>query len=110
MNLTLSDESGICLVQPDVVAIPIPIVVIGGKERKRIIAAKLVSREQVVKLIPCGPDPEKHLNGIREYIRAGFDRIFVHQIGPHQLRFMEFYAKEILPRIRELSERALEAA
>jgi len=61
-------------------------------------------------LIPCGPDPEKHLNGIREYIKAGFDRIFVHQIGPNQLRFMEFYAKEILPRVRELSERALQAA
>jgi len=60
-------------------------------------------------LIPCGPDPEKHLNGIREYIKAGFDRIFVHQISPHQVRFMEFYAKEILPWIRELGERALQA-
>lgn len=74
-------------------------------------AAKLVSVEQVAKLIPCGPDPEKHIKGIREYIQAGFDHIFVHQIGPNQLRFMEFYAKEIFPRIaRELGERPMQAA
>lgn len=74
-------------------------------------AAKLVSVEQVAKLIPCGPDPEKHIKGIREYIKAGFDHVFVHQIGPNQLPFMEFYAKEILPRIaRELGERPMQAA
>ena len=73
-------------------------------------AAKLVSVEQLAKRIPCGPDPEKNLQGIRESIEGGFDRIFIHQIGANQLRFMEFYANEILPRIRELSERALQAA
>jgi coenzyme F420-dependent glucose-6-phosphate dehydrogenase len=62
-------------------------------------AAKLVSEEKISELIPCGPDPEKHLHAIREYIKAGFDHIFIHQIGPNQEQFMDFCAKEILPRI-----------
>jgi coenzyme F420-dependent glucose-6-phosphate dehydrogenase len=74
-------------------------------------AANLVTVEQVAKLVPCGPDPEKHLKGIREYINAGFDHIFVHQIGPNQEGFMDFYAKEILPRISaEVNGRGLQAA
>ena len=62
-------------------------------------AAKLVSVEQIAKLIPCGPDAEKYLNGIREYIEAGFNHIFIHQIGPNQEQFMDFCAKEIFPQI-----------
>lgn len=60
--------------------------------------AKLVSIDNLAKLIPCGPDPEKHLRAIRQYIEAGYDHIFIHQIGPDQEQFMDFYAKEILPK------------
>ena len=61
--------------------------------------AKLVPLEQVAKLIPCGPDPEKHLRAIRQYIEAGYDHIFIHQIGPNQEPFMDFYAREIFPKL-----------
>jgi coenzyme F420-dependent glucose-6-phosphate dehydrogenase len=74
-------------------------------------AANLVSLEKIAELIPCGPDPEKHWNAIREYIAAGFDHIFIHQIGPDQEQFMDFYAKEIFPRIaKETGERRPRAA
>lgn len=74
-------------------------------------ASNLVSMEQISKLIPCGPDPEKHLRAIREYIKAGFDHIFIHQIGPNQEQFMDFYATEIFPRIaKETGETTLRAA
>jgi len=74
-------------------------------------ASELVSVEQVARLIPCGPDPEKHLNAIREYVKAGFDHIFIHQIGSGQEQFMNFYAREIFPRIaRETGEPGLRAA
>ncbi|MBV9342546.1 MAG: TIGR03557 family F420-dependent LLM class oxidoreductase [Acidobacteria bacterium] len=73
-------------------------------------AAKLVSVDQIAKLIPCGPDPVRHLNAIREYTEAGFSHVFIHQIGPNQEAFMDFYAKEILPELakqrHEHSERA----
>lgn len=74
-------------------------------------AAKLVPVDQIAKLIPCGPDPEKHLNGIRKFIKAGFDHIFIHQIGPNQEQFMDFYAQEILPVIaKEAGRSRLKAA
>jgi G6PDH family F420-dependent oxidoreductase len=74
-------------------------------------ASELVSKEQIAKSMPCGPDPEKHLKGIREYIKAGYDHIFIHQIGPNQEPFMDLYAKEILPRVgSEMSQRGLKAA
>jgi alkanesulfonate monooxygenase SsuD/methylene tetrahydromethanopterin reductase-like flavin-dependent oxidoreductase (luciferase family) len=46
------------------------------------------------------PDPEKHLESIRRYVDAGFDEIYVQQIGPEQEGFFRFYEKEILPKLR----------
>lgn len=50
--------------------------------------------------IPCGPDPEKHLKAIRAWADAGFDHVYVHQIGPDQEGFLDFYEREILPKAR----------
>ena len=47
-----------------------------------------------------GPDPERHLEGIKEFVDAGFDHIYIHQIGPDQDGFFDFYRKEILPACR----------
>ena len=49
--------------------------------------------------IPCGPDPERHLDVIRTYADAGYDAVFVHQIGSNQEGFLRFYADEVLPKI-----------
>ena len=62
-------------------------------------ACSSVTEEQVAEEIVCGPDPEKHLAKIREYAKAGFDHVCVHQVGPDQAGFMRFYAKEILPQL-----------
>ena len=58
-----------------------------------------VTEQSIAQAVPCGPDPEKHLQMIRKYIKAGYDNIFIHQIGPNQDAFMDFYAREILPRV-----------
>ena len=58
----------------------------------------MVPKEKLAETVPCGPDPERHLEGIREYEEAGFDHVWVHQIGPDQEAFFDFYAREILPR------------
>jgi coenzyme F420-dependent glucose-6-phosphate dehydrogenase len=57
---------------------------------------ELVSAEEVAKLIPCGPDPEKHVIAIRQYIDAGLDHIFIHQIGPNQSSWI-FTCEKFLP-------------
>jgi hypothetical protein len=51
----------------------------------------------VAEVIPCGPDPEPHREMMRQYIDAGYDEVYVQQIGPNQKAFFEFYKKEILP-------------
>ena len=54
----------------------------------------------VAEAFPCGPDPERHLEAFREYIDAGYDEVYVLQIGPEQESFFRFYEKEILPKLR----------
>lgn len=46
-------------------------------------------------------DPEEHLEQIRPYIELGFTHLIFHAPGDDQARFLNQYAKEILPRIRQ---------
>ncbi|GII82883.1 LLM class F420-dependent oxidoreductase [Sphaerisporangium siamense] len=62
--------------------------------------AEIVTEEQATAASPCGPDPEEHAEAIRKYVDAGFDEVYVNQIGPNQEAFFEFYAREVLPRLR----------
>lgn len=65
--------------------------------------SKLVTPETVKQQYILGQNPEQHLQEIRKYAEAGFDHIYVHQIGPDQQRFFRFYEKEILPRVGEIT-------
>jgi len=58
---------------------------------------KVVTEDQVAEAIPCGPDPAVHLAKIREYVEAGFDHVYLHQVGPDQRGFIEFAERELLP-------------
>ena len=49
--------------------------------------------------IPLGPDPERHLDSIRQYVDAGYDHVYVHQIGPDQEGFFRFYEREVMPKL-----------
>lgn len=62
-------------------------------------ACKPLSREQAVEHISCGPDPERHLEAIRRYEKAGFDHIYLHQVGPDQEAFFDFFEDELEPRL-----------
>jgi alkanesulfonate monooxygenase SsuD/methylene tetrahydromethanopterin reductase-like flavin-dependent oxidoreductase (luciferase family) len=45
----------------------------------------------------CGPDPERHRAAIQAYVDAGYDEVYVMQMGPDQAGMIEFYRREILP-------------
>ena len=36
---------------------------------------------------------------LQEFQGAGYEHVFVHQVGPDQEGFLEFYAKEVLPAV-----------
>jgi G6PDH family F420-dependent oxidoreductase len=59
--------------------------------------AELLTPDKVTSSIVCSPDPEKHIARIQQYIEAGFTEICVHQVGPEQEAFFEFYRREVLP-------------
>jgi G6PDH family F420-dependent oxidoreductase len=62
-------------------------------------ASELVTEEMVADTVPCGADPDRHLNAIREYERVGFDELYVSQIGPEQDEFFAAYREHILPQM-----------
>jgi len=62
-------------------------------------AASLVTEDTLAESLPLGPDPERHLSTIRQYFDAGYDHVYVHQIGPDQAGFFDFYRREILPKV-----------
>jgi hypothetical protein len=61
--------------------------------------ASLVTEEQVAARVVCGVDVERHLAAIAAFAAAGFDRVYVHQVGPDQDAFFRFYGEEVLPRL-----------
>jgi G6PDH family F420-dependent oxidoreductase len=63
-------------------------------------AAANVTPEDVAKVITCGADPDAHLAAIDKYIEAGYDMVYIHQVGHDQQSFFNFYRDEILPRFR----------
>jgi G6PDH family F420-dependent oxidoreductase len=62
-------------------------------------ASELVGPEQASQDVPCGPDIDAHLEAIRAYEQAGFDELYVNQIGPEQDGFFRVYRDEVLPRL-----------
>jgi G6PDH family F420-dependent oxidoreductase len=62
-------------------------------------ASQLVTEDKLAEVIACGPDPERHLESIRQYVEAGFDEIYISQIGNDQAGFFEFYRRELAPRL-----------
>lgn len=60
--------------------------------------AQLVTVEHIAQAVVCGPDPARYHAKIEEYANAGFDHIYIHQIGADQAGFFSFAKREILPK------------
>src|SRR5438067_6844337 len=60
-------------------------------------AARLVTPEALAEKIVLGPDPGRHLAAVDAFARAGFDHVYVHQVGPDQEGFFRFHEREVLP-------------
>ena len=64
------------------------------------LSTELAREEDVEESILCSADPARHLEKLKEFVDAGFDHVYVHQVGPRQEDFFRFYEKEILPEAR----------
>ena len=63
-------------------------------------AARLVTPEMLADEVVCGPDVDQHVAALQEYAAAGFDELYVNQIGPDQDAFFAAYSQRVLPRLR----------
>jgi G6PDH family F420-dependent oxidoreductase len=62
-------------------------------------AVENVSEDDIKDSLAYGPDPQRHIELIKKYLDAGYTHVWVHQIGPDQDGFFDFYATEVLPKI-----------
>jgi G6PDH family F420-dependent oxidoreductase len=60
-------------------------------------AASLVTVDAASEGVPCGMDAGEHVEHLRRYVDAGYDEVFVQQVGPDQQTFLDFYVEDVLP-------------
>ena len=60
-------------------------------------AASKVTVDDVAEAIPCGPDVEPIVAAAKKYLDAGFDRLYISQIGPAQDEFFAFVDDDLAP-------------
>ncbi|MEU5279048.1 LLM class F420-dependent oxidoreductase [Streptomyces asoensis] len=63
-------------------------------------AQELVTEEMVGENTVCGDDVDEHVRTLTAFADAGFDRVYVNQIGPDQRGFFDFYRTKVLPRLQ----------
>ncbi|MGX4688895.1 LLM class F420-dependent oxidoreductase [Streptomyces sp. JNUCC 63] len=59
----------------------------------------LVTEDMVRENVVCGDDVDQHVSALKEFADAGFDRVYVNQIGHDQRGFFDFYRSKVLPQL-----------
>jgi len=63
-------------------------------------ASQLVTREATAASVTAGPDVEAHVAALREYVDAGFDEVYVANMGPEYLAMIEAYGRDVIASVR----------
>jgi G6PDH family F420-dependent oxidoreductase len=66
-------------------------------------ASAIVTEDDAVSAVAAvGPRVEDFVEGLRPYVEAGFDEVYVAQIGPDQQGFLRFWEQELAPALADL--------
>ena len=60
-------------------------------------AVSTVTPDDVAESVLCSGDAKEHEAKIQEFVDAGFDHVYVHQVGPEQEAFFRLYENELVP-------------
>ena len=63
--------------------------------------ATIVTEDAIAEQVTCGPDIDRHVAAIQAFSDAGYDHVYVHQVGPDQEGFLDAYAADLLPRFAD---------
>jgi G6PDH family F420-dependent oxidoreductase len=66
-------------------------------------AGELVTREKFAEKGAFGPDVADHVKAYRPFVEAGFDDVYVANMGPHYADMIAAYGAEVLPELRSAS-------
>jgi G6PDH family F420-dependent oxidoreductase len=55
--------------------------------------------EQTIGSSPCGPDPGAIVEAIRSFVDAGYDHVYVHQVGTDVDGFVRLWQDELVPEL-----------
>jgi coenzyme F420-dependent glucose-6-phosphate dehydrogenase len=61
-------------------------------------AAGMVEPDDLAETMPLGPDPSRYLEEIKAFEDAGFEHVYIHQVGPDQDGFVTFAKNELMPK------------
>jgi hypothetical protein len=59
----------------------------------------MVTPDDMADKIPCGPDPDRHADAIKEFFAAGYDEVHLSQVGDPTDGFFKFFTDELAPRL-----------
>jgi G6PDH family F420-dependent oxidoreductase len=59
-------------------------------------ASQLVTDQMTREAVACGPDPAKHAEQLQAYEKAGFDEVYIANMGPHYRELTDLYRREFL--------------
>jgi G6PDH family F420-dependent oxidoreductase len=65
-------------------------------------ASEWADDDAIAEEVICGPDPDRHVDAIREFADAGYTHVYFHQVGPDQEGFFRFYERELASRLDDL--------
>jgi G6PDH family F420-dependent oxidoreductase len=66
-------------------------------------ATKFIRPEDLADNAGLGPDPDSHLKAIAKYVDAGFDHIVLTGVGDDQAGFIDFFQRELKPRLARMA-------
>jgi G6PDH family F420-dependent oxidoreductase len=61
--------------------------------------SQLVTEDLAAQRAICSTDPERFVQGIRGFAGAGYSHVLIHQYGPRQAEFIDFFSGEVRPRL-----------
>lgn len=63
-------------------------------------ASTMVTKEKIAQDTPAGPDVDDHVAAFQPFLEAGFDEIYVANIGPEYAAMLRAYGRDVLPALK----------
>jgi len=65
-------------------------------------ASSLVTKQMTRDSAVCGPDVERHVDAFAPYVEAGYDEVYVANMGPNYEPMIRAYGEKVLPALRSV--------